>query len=268
MTNIFNFESPADFLKSVLETRKFKNPKYSLRAFARDLDISFSRLSEYLHKDECMNAVTADKISMRLQLSAGEKEYLLLLVSAKNGRTVECREAAAKKIKDIHEKRQLVVIRKGFSGLLTKWFYIPLIELITLCDGRPLTRIADDLGVTLDEVSTAIAQLETAGHIVRIDDKTWKKSVPLLHIESANPQASIRDYHKNIIEAGARALKQPISKRKFISTVLGIRKGSVEDARREIEAFNRNFVAKYASEDAAETVYGINVQFFEYENLR
>lgn len=41
-----NFNSVSEFLKSVYLIKKAKNKKYSMRAFARDLDLPAGRLSE------------------------------------------------------------------------------------------------------------------------------------------------------------------------------------------------------------------------------
>jgi uncharacterized protein (TIGR02147 family) len=213
-----------------------------------------------------MNSATADKIASSLNLSFNEKEYFDLLIIASSGRTVTACEAAKKKLDSIREKKKYTIAKTGFDGILSCWYYIPLIELLALCNGRSNQAIAHILGITTDEVTRAIAQLEMSGYI-RPTARGWAKSMPFLQIESPNHEMAIKKYHKNLIEIGARALKQPIRKRKFLSSVLGIRKSSIEQARRDIEQFSSDFMAKYATQNSADTVYAMNVQFFEFENM-
>jgi uncharacterized protein (TIGR02147 family) len=263
VTNIFHFCSVPDFLKSELERRKSHDPKYSLRAFARDLGVSSSRLSEFLQRNDGMNAQTANKIAKALQLSFNEKQYLQLLIKSFAGRSAADRENAKKTLAEILEKKKYVLAQSGFGGLLSRWYYIPLMELLSLCNGRPKTSVARILGISIAEVNEAIAHLTLSGPL-RPNGRGWQKATPLLQLESAVPSTAVKNYHQKASESAARSLNQPIENRKFLSSVLGIRRSSVSEARRDIEKFNAEFMAKYATENAAETVYGINVHFFEF----
>ena len=53
-------------LKSELASRTNQNPNYSLRAFARDLDLAPSRLSEVLNGKQGLSTQAAEKIAKTL----------------------------------------------------------------------------------------------------------------------------------------------------------------------------------------------------------
>ncbi len=57
-----------DILKNELERRMNANPRYSLRAFARDLLTPASRLSEVLNGRRGLSEASADRIVRRLKL--------------------------------------------------------------------------------------------------------------------------------------------------------------------------------------------------------
>ncbi len=61
-----------NLLKKELDSRKSRNPNYSLRSFARSLDISPSRLSEIL-SGQRMSMKTANKIATKLKLNENAK---------------------------------------------------------------------------------------------------------------------------------------------------------------------------------------------------
>jgi cyanate lyase len=58
-----------DILKNIFQERINKNPKYSLRAFARDIGLSPSLLSMVMSGQRQLTAKQAAKISLKLKLS-------------------------------------------------------------------------------------------------------------------------------------------------------------------------------------------------------
>lgn len=266
MTSIFLYEDFKLFLADELDRRATRNPKYSLRAFARDLGISFSRLSEVISKNEGINRSTAVKIADRLKMSELEKEYFEQLVLARHGRTVDLRTRAENKIKTFKAKRHFTLLRENFNGLLTKWYYVPLMEFLTLKETADFTEVGKALDISKDEVAAAVSHLTDLGYIESKGNGRWKKSSPFLKIESATPARSIRDYHASLLDKAHLALQtQPIAKRKYLSTVFGVRKEFVEEARKELENFNRNFIDRFAAEDEADSVYCFAVQLYPIE---
>jgi len=76
-----------DFLKHQLELRLAKNQSYSLRAFARDLGLSASRLSEVLKKKKGLSINAAFLLTEKLGLTSKEKELFFLSVEALHSRS-------------------------------------------------------------------------------------------------------------------------------------------------------------------------------------
>lgn len=55
-----------EIIKEIFDNKKAKNSKYSLRAFARDLDISVSHLSAILNQNARLTTANACKIALKL----------------------------------------------------------------------------------------------------------------------------------------------------------------------------------------------------------
>lgn len=266
MVSVFLYEDLRSFLNGELQARIAKNPKYSIRAFARDLGVSFSRLSEIISKSQGIALSTANKITSALKMSDMEKEYFEQLIISKHGRSSEMRSAALKKSELIKKSRRVISLRENYSDLLSRWYYLPLIELLTIKNGSNLSLILQTLGISLQEVTAAIDILVRLGHIRKTEDGSWKKSKPFLKIESVTLSKCIRDFHAKFLEKAGTALRsQPIEKRKYLSTVLGIKKENIESARKELESFNQKFLEKFVSEDAAEVVYCFSMQLYQLE---
>jgi len=76
-----NTKTAADYLISIFNERKDKNPRYSLRAFARSLGVSSGQLSEILSGKRPLSHKLARRISIALALTEAESQKLIFLVS-------------------------------------------------------------------------------------------------------------------------------------------------------------------------------------------
>lgn len=75
-----------DVLSAELEARRARNPRYSLRAYARDLKLSPSRLSEVISGRHRLSGASAAKVVDGLRLTAAERALFVALVDAENPR--------------------------------------------------------------------------------------------------------------------------------------------------------------------------------------
>ena len=65
----------SDFLNRELKRRQERNPHYSLRAFARDLDCNHATLSQWLRVTTPMSREAEEHIFVRLDLSPAERAF-------------------------------------------------------------------------------------------------------------------------------------------------------------------------------------------------
>ncbi|HEY8269264.1 MAG TPA: hypothetical protein VIG33_00125 [Pseudobdellovibrionaceae bacterium] len=81
MIDAVELKTAADYLISIFNERKEKNPRYSLRAFARSLGVSSGQLSEILSEKRPLSHKLARRISVALALTMNESQKLIYLVS-------------------------------------------------------------------------------------------------------------------------------------------------------------------------------------------
>lgn len=74
-------------LKNILKDRQEKNIKYSLRAFAKELEISPASLSQILSQKKGLSEKFSTKIAQKLNLSLEEKELFIISSSAAHSRS-------------------------------------------------------------------------------------------------------------------------------------------------------------------------------------
>lgn len=78
--SIFNYLDYRVYLNDELFRRINKNPSYSLRAYARDLDVSVGFLSDILRGQKKLSPAKGKKLFTKFNLSSNEIEYVLKLV--------------------------------------------------------------------------------------------------------------------------------------------------------------------------------------------
>lgn len=67
------------FLKQELDRRKEKNPFYSLRAFARDLEMSPQMVSQLLRGKRHLSVISVSKVADKLKYTQEEKRDFYFL---------------------------------------------------------------------------------------------------------------------------------------------------------------------------------------------
>lgn len=91
-------DSYQEILYSEWDRKRKKNPRYSLRAFARDLDISSSKLSEIFNKKQGLSKEKADTIATKLRFNREKKLLFINLVEAACSRSKVLREKASENV--------------------------------------------------------------------------------------------------------------------------------------------------------------------------
>jgi uncharacterized protein (TIGR02147 family) len=96
--SIFNFMNYKFFLNNILELRIKTNSSYSLRAFARDLQLSPSLVSQVLSNKNNLSCKHAFSVAHHLKLNQEETYYLVDLILMENSSDKESKKQAGIRI--------------------------------------------------------------------------------------------------------------------------------------------------------------------------
>jgi uncharacterized protein (TIGR02147 family) len=134
--------------------RKQKNKKYSLRAFAKKIEVSHSVISEILNGKRRITTKTFSQISKKLNLD----------------------QAISKKYESyiIKRKKQYTQIETRAGKLMSEWYFNALLELLEIKNvPQDPKSIADQLNIEESKVMSALNLLQELGLITRRNNK-WK----------------------------------------------------------------------------------------------
>jgi uncharacterized protein (TIGR02147 family) len=158
--------SPASFrlvLASELARRCTNNPRYSLRAFAKYLDVDHASLSQLLRGKRRFTARSIRKFGVRLGLEPGAID-----------RWIAREESLARAGDDEVVVLQVRELADATASLIADWHHYAILELLRLRDFRPDSRwVARVLGISVDEVNIAVQRLLRLGFLEMQAPDRW-----------------------------------------------------------------------------------------------
>ncbi len=251
-------------LKNELDNRCRTNPRYSLRAFARDLEIAPSRLSEILNHKQGLSPQGASRIADTLGLQLEEKDYFCDLVSAQHARSQTEREVARiRLLKRQTAEAATYQLKLDTFKIIADWYHMGLLELLNIKGFQHDTAwIARQLKITPIQVELAIERLERVrllrrvdGRLVAAENTGW--------LEGGVPSESIKKFHKQILQRAAESLVlQSVEERDFSANIMSIDRNELPLAKKQIREFQKRFCDSIQTSEQKDAVYCLSVQFF------
>ena len=173
--DVLKHQDYREILHCELARRMKQNPRYSQGAFARDLALTPSRLSEILHGKQGVSNQVAQQIARLMRFRAEETTYFLDLVESQHGRSRLQREAARIRLQRFHRSPLADVFGDDTFHLIADWYNMAVLELLRLDDKRQdAAWIARRLRIPLEQASDALQRLERLGLIRRNAQERWE----------------------------------------------------------------------------------------------
>lgn len=261
MNELLNYKT---FLKDRLNEKVQANPKYSLRAFARDLEVSPSVLSELLNGKHGLSEKVAKRIAQNLDLSTHEIQIFCDQVVALNSKSLHKKNQAKERIDALKEMHQKNSLQLDHFKIISDWYHFAILEL-TYLEGfkSDTTWIAKKLGITKLEVESAIERLLRI-ELLEIKNKKYVATEDFTASPDGIPSDAIKKYQRQLIEKALQAqVMQSVENRDITSLLVAINKNDLLEAKKEIKEFRRRFNSKFGTSKKKDSVYCLALQFFE-----
>lgn len=178
-------------LKEHLALRKARNAGYSLRAFARDLSISPSRLSEVISGRHSLSIASAHRVAQRLQLPEEERQLFVDLVQAESRRDLAGAKSALSRIRKRQRERAASGLTEGQLTALTSWKHLAILEAAAAGPVSP-AELAARFNLVEAECAGIIRNLSDLRLITRKRSGQWSRTRRDIFVGGAIPSASIR----------------------------------------------------------------------------
>lgn len=250
-----------DFLLEEFRSRRSRNPHYSLRAFARDLGMPASKLSQNLRGLCGISVAKADKIASRLQMRDDERQLFLALVESQHARSRVARQQAQASLQKIRSEKLDELSLETFSTI-RDWYHMAILEMTDLKGFRPEPEwIAQTLGLPLEIVREAVQRLQALNLLI-VDDNGWRQTHVSLELPSGVPSRTIREHHKQILSKAGTAIDQvAIDRRDYSSQTFAFDHRHLAEVKNMIREFQRK-LGRLSHMGEKDSVYIMSMQLF------
>ncbi|WP_413578033.1 DUF4423 domain-containing protein [Bdellovibrio sp. HCB290] len=245
-----------------LRKRQRKNPSYSLRAYARDIGLSVSRLSEVLNSKAGLSDARAAVIADRLHFKGKDKAYFIDLVQAEHARSKIAKRSATERLKAY--RMSLKKIADEDFHLIADWQNLAVLELIDIPGvSQNFHEIANRLQITVAEAEATINRLLQIGLLKEMDGR-WLTSDSDSTTSADIPSTAIQNFHRQMLGRAQRSLQaDPVESRDLSSVVFGLDSEQLAYAKDRIREFRRMLSQELAAMPSKNKVYSLSIQLFE-----
>ncbi|HEX2949185.1 MAG TPA: TIGR02147 family protein [Armatimonadota bacterium] len=262
-TLIATVPSIADYrsrLVTELSQRIRKNPRYSLRAFARSLTLSPAYLSRLMSGKLPLTIPVARKIIEQLPLD--EESANGFLQSAMDQKEQRVRKTRKKALFGPPTTKMKTLSEDVFE-VISSWYHYAIIELTRIKRFRNDPGwIAEKLSITKEQAGAALDRLIRLGIIRQDSDGALKKTDNWFTTTHDVPSEAIRHFHKQVLGLALRSVEEiDVSERDLSAMTFAIDPKKMFEARKMISKFRRRMAAVLSSGPASQ-VYQLSIQFF------
>ncbi len=262
---------PIQLLRTVYLDRKKKNQRYSLSAFARDLDLSVSFLSRLMRGERSLTVNQVIQIGTLLGLSADEVDQAIASLVQN---APENSKISKKFIKAIQKKETTDALKTSQSltyyeverfKAISAWYHLAILNLTLTKDfNRKPSIIAKRLGISSVEAQDAIHRLLNLGLLEEVNGKL-KKTKQALFIKTTSSDRAIREFTEQTMDRARLVLQdssqEAFEKRCMPGTTLPISLKSLPKLKERILKFQLELI-DLSKADSYDEVYQLNLNFF------
>jgi uncharacterized protein (TIGR02147 family) len=260
-------ESYKQIILEEFDRRVKLNSRYSLRAFARDLSISPSHLSELMNGKHGLSRARAIRIAEKLKLDKEEFEFFCCDTEAKHGRSERSRKNAILRLAEEKANRGLKNISPEEFNVIRDWYHLAILEFLKLKSSkRDISSIALALKISKKECAQAMESLGRLGYI-KINGKDIELQNSEIFFSSVAPSRDIRFFHKQILQRAETSIdEQDPHVREYSCNILAVDKRQMDEMKQFLIKMRTEFHRRFNRTESKDAVYSLAIQFFELTN--
>ena len=243
-------------LKNEFESRKQKNSKYSLRAFARYLDIDASSLSKILSGKRGLASVQARHIAKRLYKTEKEKlEFYRLVLESENKN---------KKCPAIIPEYDFILNEQQHYKLIAEWEYYAILNLVELKNTKSDPEyFAKRLNIAIKRAERVIVDLIEMGFLNHDQEGHYYRTKKKLNTSTETASSALKAAHCQEFELAKESLlKDAIDLRAFYSATVQTDVVKLKAAKKLSIKYLNQLMKLLESSESKTEVYQIGIQIF------
>lgn len=260
MAEIF-FKDPKDYILLEYELRRARRPSYSMRAFARDLNLSPSSLNDFMKSRVGMSVGRIEKIAQSLNWSDSRKEHFCDLILSKYDKDAGVRKASAMRVRARLKGDAQSQSLDTFKSI-SEWYHLVILEVCEIRDFVTPAGISKDLQIPVITATKAVKRLIKLG-LLQETDRGLKPADSTNYYNSETPFEAIRSFHSQVLGLAQKSLEvQAQQDRESQSLVFSMDEKEASAMHAEIRKAVMNIVGRYADNSTKNSIQMLSLQVF------
>lgn len=182
-------------LVAEFQKRRERNPNFSLRSFARWLDVSPAQVSQVMSGKRPVTFAVAERMAERFSLSPSERRALLSQV-------IKRKQTSSAQSLGVPPRTP---ISEDSFRLISDWHHLAILSLTKIPGARPDPRwISRRLGISSEEANSALQRLCRIG-VLELTPKFKQIGNPF-EVASDTPSEAIRRYHHAMLNLASEKI--------------------------------------------------------------
>lgn len=266
--SVFQYASAKQFLLDSLDSKKKKNPQFSVRQWSKKMGLqSHTLLTLLLQGKRPLRVKHAKFLSVGLDLTPKENLFFQTLIQYESSQTIEEKELCRMWLAEQNPGQALSTRELDEFSVISDWIHMAILGASRLkdFDGKPETlkkRIGSKTSV--HEIRSAMNRMTEMGLLEKQTDGNLWPTYQRITNKDEVANAGVRKYHAQVMDLAKSALEdQSVEEREYQSLSIAIRKDDLELAKEMIKKFRVQFVQTLGLQTReADELYQMNLQFF------
>lgn len=240
---------PKNVLQRELLRRCQVNPKYSLRAFAKALEMSPAALSLILAGKRRLSSKAGERVATKLSLSPKERAFFLNAPKSANGK-----DSSAANVQRLS---------LDAFNMIADWYHLAILSLLEI-PGAQLTSkyMSAKLSIHEREAQDAIDRLKRLELVEQVRGR-WKQKGTALRFDNTHSTAATLRFNQQLLLKAYQAIEnEPFEQRAMSASVFEMNPALVPMVREELKEFRRKLAQRLKGAGEAERVYCLSLQIF------
>lgn len=265
--SVFHFQDPQKYLSRCFQARKKENPKFSIRAWSKELGFrSHSILVHLLSGEKKIRPHQVSLLCKGLGLNLKEADYLKTLVEFQHAQKFETRVQLRKRLRHLNpHQNEWKEIELDRFEIISEWIHMAILAMADLKGFQAIPqKIAQQLitPVSPHEIRLALNRLKQAGLLVADEEKGLNIHHHSTSTSNDIPNEGLQKYHRDVMSLASQALENTqVKDREFQALSITIEKKDLPLAKEMIRKFCKELNQSLLTTSGDE-VYQLNLQFF------
>lgn len=246
-------------LQDELVRRCKQNPRYSLRAFSRALEVDIGVLSRVLAGKRTLSYGVADRITNALGLSPIERRYFIdsIAEEQKNKKIETPLESTTVKFEEVES---------DIFQIIGDWYHYAILELTTTVGFKNDVKwIAKKFGLSNLQVRLALERLQRVGLLKSVDGRLEKATVHFTTNNKHQTSGALRSHQKQMLSRAFASLDgRSLKERDMTGMTMAIDPAKLPIAKEMIQEFSKR-LCSFLESGKKKNVYQVQISLFPLE---